>query len=315
MITRARAKQIAMNEQRSYSTGTATLRGTRPIKRTRDECFRGGSESVSLPRDRMRSEDPDDQISESVRCDIAAEQVLAPLVDVDPPRKRTARFWEAAMTQAMFGDETCQLQIQPSFDGQFGACRQTRLFGSKYLPCSEIHCSGHRKLYLARLPEHIAGGHKDGKGQVTRERLGMYLLANGVDVFPRETFMRDAVLGARFFWIGADAPYTLTRAVISYRTDEMLSLTVTGYSSNGKQKHLMVHRILAFTFLLTPRFYTRRWSEALHVDHMNGSHGDNIVENLQLLVDGGKDGHGAKSKKEGCRGVTLCVISWFLCDG
>ena len=194
--------------------------------------------------------------------------------------------------------ETLDLHVSPSFDGCFEACSQLRLFGDRYIPCAEIPCSGHRKLYLARLPEHIIGGRLDGTGHVVRERLAIYLLTTGVDVFPREIFMRDCVLGARFFWVGAEAPYMLRRAVISARGDEMHSLTVNGYTLDGTQKHLLVHRLLAFTFLLTPRFYTSRWSEAVHVDHMNGQHGDNVVENLQLLWAAGSDGHGARSVRQ-----------------
>ena len=194
--------------------------------------------------------------------------------------------------------ETLDLAVDPLLDGNFAGCHQVRLFGRRYIPCAEIPCSGHRILYLARLPECIVGGRLDGTGHVVRERLAVYLLTDGVDVFPREIFMRDAVLGARFFWIGAESPYVLRRAVVSSRIDEMLSLTVNGYTLDGTQKHLLVHRILAFTFLLTPRFYTSRWSAAVHVDHVNGQHGDNVVENLQLLWAEGSDGHCARSIRQ-----------------
>ena len=89
----------------------------------------------------------------------------------------------------------------------------------------------------------------------------------------------------------------LRRAVISAR-GEMLNLPANGYTLDGTRKHLLVHRLLAFTFLLTPRFYTSRWSEAVHVDHMNGQHGDNVVENLQLLWAEGSDGHSARSVRQ-----------------
>ena len=81
----------------------------------------------------------------------------------------------------------------------------------------QIPCSGHRRLYLARLPEHIIGGCLDGTGHIVRERLAIYLVTTGVDVFPREIFMRDCVLGARFFWVGAAAPYMLRGAVINMK--------------------------------------------------------------------------------------------------
>ena len=101
-------------------------------------------------------------------------------------------------------NETLDLQVSPLFDGRFEVCSQLRLFRDRYIPCAEIPCSGHRRLYLACLAEHIIGGRLDGTGRVVRERLRIYLLTNGVDVFPREIFMRDALLGARFFWIGAE---------------------------------------------------------------------------------------------------------------
>ena len=46
------------------------------------------------------------------------------------------------------------------------------------------------------------------------------------------------------------------------------------------------------------RFDTSRWSAAVHVDHVNGQHGDNVVENLQLLWAEGSDGHGARSIRQ-----------------
>ena len=71
--------------------------------------------------------------------------------------------------------ETLDLQVSPSFDGCFEACSQLCLFGDRFVPCAEIPCSGHRRLYLARLPEHIIGGGLDGTGHVVRERLAIYL--------------------------------------------------------------------------------------------------------------------------------------------
>ena len=55
-------------------------------------------------------------------------------------------------------NETLDLQVSPLFDGRFEVCSQLRRFGDRYIPCAEIACSGHRRLYLARLPDHIVGG-------------------------------------------------------------------------------------------------------------------------------------------------------------
>ena len=194
-------------------------------------------------------------------------------------------------------DETLDLQVISSFDGNFSALPSVWISDRKFLPVRRLQCNGHRCLYVARPPDYIVGGMLDGTGHPVREVLAIYVLTESVDIYPQETHMRDTIMGFRFFWVSPHAPYQLRRAVLTYGTDEMLSLAITGYSEVGPQRHLAVHRRVAFTFLLTLRLYTMRWDRNLHVEHGDVDHGNNTLNNLVIMRATGPDGHGARSRQ------------------
>ena len=155
-------------------------------------------------------------------------------------------------------DETLDLQVISSFEGNFSALPNVWISDRRFLPVRRLQCNGHRWLYVARPPDYIVGGMLDGTGHPVREILAIYVLTESVDIYPQETHMRDTIMGFRFFWISPHPPYQLRRAALTYGTDEMLSLAITGYSEVGPQRHLAVHRLVAFTFLHTPRLYVMR---------------------------------------------------------
>ena len=194
-------------------------------------------------------------------------------------------------------DETRDLQVASSFDGNFCALPFAWISSPQFLPTRRLQCNGHRVLYLARPPDYIVGGSLDGTGHPVREVLTIYVLTESVDIYPQETHMRDTIMGFRFFWVSPHPPYQLRRAVLTYGTDEMLSLAITGYPEVGPHRHLAVHRLVAFTFLLTPRLYTMRWDRNLHVEHVDVDHGNNTLNNLVIMRATGHDGHGARSRR------------------
>ena len=173
-------------------------------------------------------------------------------------------------------DETLDLRVASSFDGNFSALPPVWISNRQFLPSRHLQCNGHRVLYVARPPDDIVGGTLDGTGHPVREVLAIYVLTDLVDIYPQETHMRDIIMGFRFFWISPHPPFQLRRADLTYGTDNMLSLAVTAYPENGAQRHLAVHRIVAFTFLLTPRLYSMRWDRNLHVEHIDVDHGTTL---------------------------------------
>ena len=194
-------------------------------------------------------------------------------------------------------DETLDLQVLSSFDGNFSALPHVWIAGRRFLPVRRLQCNGHRCLYLARPPDYIVGGTLDGTGHPVREVLAIYVLAESVDIYAQETHMRDTMMGFRFFWISPHPPYELRRASLTYGTDEMLSLAITAYPEVGPQRHLAAHRLAAFTFLLPPRLYTMRWDRNLHVERGDVDHGNNTLNNLVIMDAGGPDGHAARSRR------------------
>ena len=87
----------------------------------------------------------------------------------------------------------------------------------------------------------------------------------------------------------------LRPAVIYARGDTMQSVAIAGYDVDGIQRHLLVHRLIAWTFLCPPTLYTSRWDEEVHCDHVDTDHGNNTLGNLRLWLGGGDDGHAQAS--------------------
>ena len=193
--------------------------------------------------------------------------------------------------------ETRDLCISSSFDGNVRALPRLRVWSQGCIPPQYVTCNAGRVVFIASVPSEIYGGQIE-RGRPISESLCIFLLTESGDVYPRETHKRDTFVPARFFWMAHAAGSTLREAALTYRGDEMDSLAVNAYNHAGKERHLAVHRLLAWTFLCTPVLFTSRWSPTIHCEHKDNNHGNNELSNLRLWKGSGADGHAAASAKK-----------------
>lgn len=155
-----------------------------------------------------------------------------------------------------------------------------------------LDCNRGRRLYRAAMRPDIVGGHLE-LDRPCEETLFVYLLHFQPDVLPAELFKRDTVVPCRFFWLTRAG--VLRPAVIYARGDNMQSVAIAGYNEFSIQRHLLVHRLLAWTFLCPPTLYTSRWRKGVHCDHVDCDHGNNTLGNLRLWQGDGDGGHSQAS--------------------
>ena len=172
-------------------------------------------------------------------------------------------------------------------------------------------------MYVAVCEEPIFGGRKRRKS-VVQEILCFVSLGEGaVDIFSADKYGRDHRLPVRLYWLSQDG--TLRRARARRRGDAMESLTFTAYLHDGVRVEPLLHRVLAFTFRCPPRIWAQVFSATrtleMHgsdmlsagesilydVHHINKDHGDNALENLQILIRDGPGGHRSLSAMDGRR--------------
>jgi hypothetical protein len=155
-----------------------------------------------------------------------------------------------------------------------------------------LDCNRGRRIYRAAMRTDVVGGHVE-LGIPHEETLFVYFLYFQPDVLPAEVYKRDTLVPCRFFWLTRAG--VLRPAVIYARGDTMQSVAIAGYDVDGIQRHLLVHRLIAWTFLCPPTLYTSRWDEEVHCDHVDTDHGNNTLGNLRLWLGGGDGGHAQAS--------------------
>ena len=79
-------------------------------------------------------------------------------------------------------DETLDLQVMSTFDGNFSALPHVWIAVRRFLPVGQLRCNGHTCLYLVRPPDYIVGGTLDGTGHPVREVLAIYVLTESADI-------------------------------------------------------------------------------------------------------------------------------------
>ena len=193
--------------------------------------------------------------------------------------------------------ESLGLALLKPFDGNVKALQREWIWSRTCIPVPFLPCNGGRRLYVASLPDTIAGGSKGCK-----EWLLIMLLTGAPDFFPQETHMRDTFVPCHFFWLNEAG--VLRQAVLYPSQDEMLSLALSAYPQIGPMKHIKIHRILAWTFLCPPNLFTHRWERVVSCEHRNNDHGNNALSNLVLWDQRGADGRGAASARKRRRVVT-----------
>ena len=98
-----------------------------------------------------------------------------------------------------------------------------------------------------------------------------------------------------FYWLASD--FTARLAKVCRRGDTNESLAVTCYTSGGVKKHLLVHRVLGFTFKCIPDVWRQCaiWSQVsadcltarsigYEVHHVSHNHGCSLLANLRVLT-------------------------------
>ena len=209
------------------------------------------------------------------------------------------------------------LQIDETFGSVVSQFPRFRLLAGSFIPPRSFVCKTGERMYLAVCEEPIFGGRKRRKVAVREFLCFTHLVDGNADFLPAEKYGRNHTLPVRLYWLSTDG--TLRRARARRRGDAMESLTFTAYRRDATRVEPLLHRVLAFTFCCPPRIWSRVFS-ATHtlsmngsdvlssgdstlydVHHVNGDHGDNKLDNLQIMIRDGPGGHRSLSAMEGRR--------------
>ena len=167
----------------------------------------------------------------------------------------------------------------------------------RYVPCPYVECTGNKKLFIAAVPDNVIGGRR-WRLQVRDETLAIELLEESDLLGPD---FRRTTVPARFYWI--NVAERVRRAKLWLGTDTMRSMFLTYYSSHQKRA-LAVHRLLGWTFCCPKFLLSERWSPDYGVEHWDGHHENNELENLYLWTAAGESGHRAYSGFQGA------LVTW-----
>ena len=192
-----------------------------------------------------------------------------------------------------------------------------RMQSGSFIPPRSFLCTNGRRLFVAVFEEVVFGGQRRS-GTAQREILCLELLPNtDLDFFSSEAFGRDHWVPVRLHW--ASEAGTLRPALVRRRGDGMESLTFTAYRPDGVRVEPLLHRILAFTFRCPVRLWSSLFSpigtarangcdvlsseQSLRYDvhHLNDCHGDNALENLEVMLRDGPAGHRSLSASDARR--------------
>ena len=204
-------------------------------------------------------------------------------------------------------DESPQLRVDGLIGHCISRCPRFRTQSGSFIPPRSFVCTNGTRLYIGVFEEAVRGGQRR-RGVAQRELLCLELLPNNdLDFFPSEKFGRDHWVPVRLHWLSKNG--TLRRARVRRRGDEMESLTFTAYRTDGVRIEPLLHRILAFTFRCPLRFWSLFFSptqtarmdgyDVMNADqtllydvhHVNECHGDNALENLEIMLRDGPAGH------------------------
>ena len=149
-------------------------------------------------------------------------------------------------------------------------------------------------FYVAVVPSWAHGG-RQRSGLAVSETLLVKFKEEHVHLTAAQGYGRDHLLETDFYWLASD--FTARLAKVRRRGDANESLAVTCYTSDCVKKHLLVHRVLGFTFKCPPdvwkhcAFWSQVSADSLtarsigyEVHHINHNHGCNLLVNLRVLT-------------------------------
>jgi hypothetical protein len=204
-------------------------------------------------------------------------------------------------------DDASVLRVHDAFDGIVARLPRSRVLAGSFIPPQSLVCASGERLYVGVLEQAISGGRRRN-GVPSREHLCFYYLPDGrLDFYGAQVFGRDHWLPVRLYWLTTNG--ILRRAIVRRRGDAMESLTFSAYRPDGKRVEPLLHRVMAFTFCCPPRVWTQVFSSTgsaqmdgcdvlaseqtslYDVNHVDETHGNNSLGNLELLVRDGPSGH------------------------
>ena len=214
-------------------------------------------------------------------------------------------------------DAESELCVDGSMGHDVSRFERFRMQAGSFIPPRSFVCTNGTRLYIGLFEEIVVGGQRR-KGVAQREILCLEVLGNnGLDFFPAEKFGRDHWSPVRVYWLSKTG--LLRRARVRRRGDDMESLTFTAYRTDGVRIEPLLHRILAFTFRCPIRLWasvasqteTARmdgWevlnsNESLQYDvhHIDKCHGNNALNNLEIMRRDGPQGHRSMSASDARR--------------
>ena len=120
---------------------------------------------------------------------------------------------------------------------------------SGFVPPRTLSSQAGIRFYVAVVPSWAHGG-RQRSGLAVSETLLVKFNEERLHLTAAQGYGRGHVLENDFYWLASD--FTARLAKVRRRGDANESLAVTCYTSGGVKKHLLVHRVLGFTFKCTP---------------------------------------------------------------
>ena len=165
---------------------------------------------------------------------------------------------------------------------------------SGFVPPRALFSRAGIRFYVAVVPLWAHGG-RLCDGLAVFETLLVKLNEEHLHMTAVQGYGRDHVLENDFYWLASD--FTARLAKLRRRGDANESLAITCYTSHGVQKHLIVHRLLGFTFKCKPDVWRHcaMWSQVsadcltarsirYEVHHVSQNHGCSLLANLRVLI-------------------------------
>ena len=165
---------------------------------------------------------------------------------------------------------------------------------SGFVPPRTLFSRAGIRFYVAVMPLWAHGG-RLCNGLAVSETLLVKFNEEHLHMTAVQGYGRDHVLENDFYWLASD--FTARLAKLRRRGDANESLAITCYTSHGVQKHLIVHRLLGFTFKCKPDVWRQcaMWSQVgadsltarsigYEVHHVSHNHGCSLLANVWVLT-------------------------------